>query len=169
MTITMVAAMAKGRALGKGIRLPWPRMAADMKRFHDSIKDKTVIMGRTSYDSLPIPLPWRYMVVLTDSEYAPKYERTVVAPSIEEALRLATENAQANGDDEIMIAGGASIYEQFLPHATRMLLTFIDGEFDADRFFPQWSENEWKEISRESFDADEKNPYPYTFVTLERN
>ncbi|MEX0916686.1 MAG: dihydrofolate reductase [Candidatus Spechtbacterales bacterium] len=169
MTITMVAAMAHDNALGKGNRLPWPRMAGDMKRFHDSIENKAVIMGRTSYDSLPIPLPWRFMVVLADGEYTPKYDRTVVASSLEEALRLATEDAKANSEDEVMIAGGASIYEQFLPNATRMLLTFIDGNFEADRFFPQWNKDEWKEVAREHFDADEKNPYPYAFVTLERN
>lgn len=166
MTITMVAAMANDRALGKGIRLPWPRMAGDMKRFHDSIEDKTVIMGRTSYDSLPIPLPWRLMVVLAQEEYAPKYERTVVVTSIEEALRVAYKDAE--GDDEVVVAGGASIFEQFLPRANRMLLTFIDGEFEADRFFPEWNEGEWKEVERQSFARDEKNPYPYTFVTLER-
>jgi len=168
MIVSIIAAMAKDRALGKGNDLPWPRMEADVRRYHDSIDGKTVIMGRTSYDSLPIPLPWRLMVVLAQEEYAPKYERTVVVTSIEEALRVAQEDVAAQGDDEVIVAGGASIFEQFLPRANRMLLTFIDGEFEADRFFPQWDEGEWKEVERQEFDADEKNPYPYTFVTLER-
>lgn len=170
MIISMVAAMAEGRALGNGITLPWPRMAADMKRFHDSIDGRTVIMGRTSYDSLPIELPWRTMIVLAQGEYEPKYPRSVVAHSIEEALQLAQDDLRANGEENgvVMVAGGASIYEQFLPYANRMELTFIQGTFEADRFFPAWDESEWGEVSRQDFDADEKNPYPYTFVTLER-
>ena len=165
MIISMVAAMGEGYTLGNKNRLPWPRMAADMKRFHDSITDKTVIMGRTSYDSLPRELSWRTMIVLSQDMYVPKYKRTQVAGSVEEALALAQKDMRSE-DEEVMIAGGASIFELFLPRADRMYLTYIHGKFEADRFFPKWNEQEWQETQRQDFEADEKNPYPYTFATL---
>jgi dihydrofolate reductase len=170
MKIAMVAAMAKGRALGKNNRLPWPTMRSDMKRFHDSVTNKVAIMGKNTYESLPAALPSRLLVVLAEEGYEPNAERVRVVHSIEEALKVAEEDLRAHGeeDGEVMVSGGANVYAQFLPRADRMYLTYIDGTFDADAYFPEWDKDEWGEVEHEEFEADDKNPYPYTFVTLQR-
>ncbi len=70
--------------------------------------------------------------------------------------------------EELMIIGGASFYEQVLPVADRLYLTFIDLDVEGDAFFPQYDERQWHEVSREDHMADDKNPYNYSFVTLEK-
>ena len=64
-----------------------------------------------------------------------------------------------------MIIGGAQIYKQFLPIANRMYLTLIDKDFDGDAFFPEYNENEWKEVRREEHESTDLK---FSFVTLER-
>ena len=70
--------------------------------------------------------------------------------------------------EEAMVMGGATLYQQMLPRADRLYLTFIDAACDGDTWFPEWSEAQWREIGRESHEPDEHNPYPYHFVVLER-
>jgi dihydrofolate reductase len=170
MIISMIAAMAEGRAIGKNNRLPWPRMAADMKRFHDSVTDKVAIMGKTTYESLPGPLPSRLLIVLAEEGYAPNAEKVRVAHSIDEALTIAQEDVRSHGEDdgEVMVSGGANVYAQFLPRAERLYLTIIRGQFEADAYFPEWNKGDWQEVEHEEHAADAQNPYAYTFLTLER-
>ncbi|MEG1380077.1 MAG: dihydrofolate reductase, partial [Bacteroidales bacterium] len=114
-------------------------------------------------ESLPNgALPNRKNIVISRNADL-SFPNTVMTASLQEALQ------QAGPDKEVFIIGGASIYEAALPIADRMYLTFIHHRFDeADTFFPQWNESEWKEIAREAHTADEKNRFDYTFVTLER-
>jgi dihydrofolate reductase len=76
--------------------------------------------------------------------------------------------AALHSEPEIMIIGGAAIFQQALPFVTHMNLTFIDHEFVGDAFFPEWNANEWSELSREIHEPDDKNPYRYEFVDLEK-
>jgi len=69
---------------------------------------------------------------------------------------------------EVMICGGVSIYKQYLPRTDRMYLTTIEGDFEGDAFFPEFNMKEWEEKERISYEADENNPYRYSFLTLER-
>jgi dihydrofolate reductase len=86
-----------------------------------------------------------------------------VVDSIDAALEL------AKNDDEVMVMGGASFYEQMLPNADRLYITKIEGEFEGDAHFPNFDRSEFTEISRESHTPDEKNQYTYHFTILERN
>jgi dihydrofolate reductase len=153
--------MSKNRVIGKGNKLPWD-MPADMKHFRDLTRGKPVIMGRKTFESIGHPLPNRKNIVITsDSTF--QYEGCTVVHSIEEALHSAEET------EEMMVIGGSSIYEQFLPHANRIYLTVIDQEFDGDAYFPEFDMAQWRETEREEHPADEKNSYPYTFLTFEKS
>lgn len=163
MIISLIAAMDKNRVIGQNGRLPW-RLPADMRRFVELTLGKPVIMGRKTYESIPPkfkPLHGRTNIILTHNlDYdAPG---CFVAHTIEEAL------AAADGAPEVMVIGGAAVYEQFLPRADRLYLTIIDAAFDGDATFPPYDHSAWTITAREVHEPDEKNPYPYEFLTLEK-
>jgi dihydrofolate reductase len=158
--ISLIAAMGNDRVIGIENRLPW-RLPADMKHFRALTMGKPVLMGRKTFESIGKPLPGRTNIVVTqDRHFLPQGVR--VAHSIAEALTLA-ENA-----DEVMVIGGASFYAQLLPRAQRLYLTQIHHDFAGDAFFPAWKAQEWREIQRDDHGPDDDNPYPYSFVRLER-
>ena len=160
MIISIIAAMGRNRVIGKDNELPW-KLPADMKRFRALTLNKPVIMGRKTFESIGHPLSERINIILTkDRNY--KAPGCIVVHSIDEALRAARDAK------EVMVIGGSSIYQQFLFHADRMYLTFIDEDFDGDAFFPRFNEAEWIEVKRENHEPDEENPYRYSFIMLER-
>ena len=159
MTISLVAAMGRNRVIGNKGKLPW-HMPADLKYFRDKTKGKPVIMGRKTFDSMGKLLPNRTNIILTrDRHY--KADGCIVADSADEALK------SAGNAGEIMVIGGQKIFEQFMPIADRIYLTIIHADFEGDAYFPKYGK-EWKEASRERHNADEKNPYNYDFIVLEK-
>lgn len=155
MIISLIAAMGRNRIIGKNNSLPW-KLPADMKRFKELTMGKPVVMGRKTFESIGKPLPNRTNIIITrDKNY--NAQGCIVVHSLNEALEAAK-------GDEIMVAGGEQIFREFLPKAKRMYLTFIDEDFDGDAYFPEYNENEWKEIRKEKHSDD----YNYIFVDLER-
>ncbi|NBD23454.1 type 3 dihydrofolate reductase [Paenibacillus glycinis] len=160
MSMTMIAAMARDRVIGIDNAMPW-HLPAEMAHFRRSTTGKTVIMGRKTFESFGGPLKNRRNVVLTRSEtYAPEGAETV--HSVEDAI------ASLGGEDELMIIGGAEIYEQFLPHADKLLLTEVEASVDGDTRFPDFDETEWRVENRDFHARDEKNAYDFTIVTYVR-
>ncbi|MCG6264605.1 type 3 dihydrofolate reductase [Vibrio vulnificus] len=159
MIISMIAAMAKQRIIGKDNQMPW-HLPADFAWFKRCTMGKPVVMGRKTYDSIGRPLPGRLNIVISRDESL-VIEGVTMASSIAHALVLA-------GDvDEVMIIGGGSIYAECLPKADKLYLTFIDATIDGDTQFPDWGAP-WYESHREHYSADEKNGYAMDFVILER-
>ncbi|GIW34980.1 dihydrofolate reductase [Meiothermus sp.] len=156
--IALVVAMDKNRAIGQGGALPW-RLPDDLKRFRALTLGRTVLMGRKTYESIGRPLPQRRNVVLTrDPAFRP--EGLEVVHSLEEALKLG---------DELMVIGGGEVYAMFLPLATHLHLTLVDATVpDADAFFPQWDSAEWREVYRAFHPSDERHPFAFSYVDLER-
>lgn len=160
MTLSIIAAVAANRVIGRGNALPW-RLSTDLKRFKQLTMGHTLIMGRKTWDSVGAPLPGRKIVVVT--RHPAPIEGIEVVGTIEEAL------ARAAGDDEPFIAGGGEIFRQTLHRADRMYITQIHAEIEGDAFFPEFDDvNEWKLVDREDFEADEKNEYPFSFLLYER-
>lgn len=118
-------------------------------------------MGRKTFVSIGKPLPNRRNIIITRN---PGWH----TPGCEVVHSLTAAVLAAGDTDEIMIIGGASIYRESLPRATRLYLTLIHYSFTGDTFFPQWDPREWREISRADFAADANNPYPFSFLVLER-
>jgi dihydrofolate reductase len=162
MKISLMAAMSKNRVIGNKGSIPW-NMPADMKFFREKTENKVILMGRKTYESLPIrPLPNRTNLILTrDINY--RAEGAIVVNSIEQALKKA-EKLDAN---ELMVIGGSEIYKEFLQVADKIYLTVIDAEIKGDAFFPELG-SEWKEISRDDRKKDEENSYNYSFIILSR-
>ena len=160
MIISIIAAVADNMAIGIKNSLPW-NMPADMEHFRKATTGKPIIMGTRTFESIGRALPGRKNIVLSsDPNY--KAEGCAVAGSIEEALK------EAEGSEEVMIAGGASVYKQFLPLANRLYLTFIHHNFEGDSFFPKFDRKEWQEIERIDNKADEKNAFDYSFIVFEK-
>jgi dihydrofolate reductase len=158
--IAMVAAMGENRVIGSRNALPW-RLPADLKHFKRLTLGKPVVMGRTTFESIGRPLPGRRNIIISgDRGYQASGCEVVTSP--EEALH------RTQDVPEIMVIGGASLYAQMLPRASRLYLTFVHGHFDGDAFFPPWDDNEWQEVSREAHEADAENPHAHSFVVLER-
>jgi len=163
MTVSIIAIVAANGVIGRDNTLPW-RMSTDLKRFKALTMGHHMIMGRKTFDSIGRrPLPGRPHVIVTRTD-AP-IEGVQIARSIDEALHI----AQAAGDTEPFICGGADIYRQSLHRANRMYITQIHAEVEGDTYFPEFDDvNEWKLVDREDFEADEKNDYPFSFLTYER-
>jgi dihydrofolate reductase len=160
MTVSIIVAIGENHAIGKSNQLLW-HMPNDLKHFKEITSGRTIIMGRKTFDSVGKPLPRRRNIVVTRQDITiPGCE---VVKSIEDGLALCKD------EDEVFIGGGAEIYKLAMHLTNRIYLTIIHKSFDADTFFPEIDKNEWKEIAREDHQADEKNPYPYSFITLERN
>jgi dihydrofolate reductase len=160
MIISIIVAMGKDKTIGSHNALPW-KMPADMKHFRELTVGKAVVMGRKTFETLGRPLSNRINIVITGmADY--RAPGCIVVHSIEEAV------AAAAGQKELMVAGGASIYGQFLARAHVIYMTIIGGEFEGDARFPDFDMSEWRETCREDHAPDENNPFSYVFLTLER-
>ena len=168
MEINIIAAVARNRAIGQDNKLIY-WLPNDLKRFKALTTGHTIVMGRKTFDSLPKgALPNRRNVVLTRSLKAEggglrsEGGEEFFYPSLEAAL------ASCKEDEEVFVIGGASIYEQAMAVADRLLLTEVDDVPEkADAFFPDYSEG-WRETKREAHPKDERHAFEYAFVDYER-
>jgi dihydrofolate reductase len=161
MGIELVVAVAENDVIGRGNELPW-HLPADLRHFKSLTFGKPVLMGRKTYESIGKALPGRTNIVLSRSEeFSPG--DCLVVKTLDEA-RIA-----AGAQSALMVIGGAEIYRQSLPFADRIHLTLIHTRIaDGDTVFAGWRGSAWEETSRERHEADEKNAYAYSFITLER-
>lgn len=159
--ISLIVAVAANGAIGKQQDLLC-YLPNDLKRFKAITLGHTIVMGRRTFESLPKgALPGRTNVVVTRQAEA-SWENTVVVHTIDEVLA-------DSADKELFVIGGGTLYAQTLDRADRLYITHIHHEFaDADTFFPTVNYEEWEEIEREEHEADERHPYPYSFVTYQR-
>lgn len=159
--VSLIAAMDKNRVIGYNNQLPW-HLPADLKHFKALTVGKPIIMGRKTYESIGRPLPERTNIVVTqDSNF--KAPGCQIYQALNDAL------ASVANTPEVMVIGGASIFEQCLPLAQTLYLTIIHHEFVGDTFFPKWEAGDWREVTHQDHAPDEKNAYAYSFVEFERN
>ena len=158
--ISLIAAVSENGVIGRNKRLPW-RLSSDLKRFKALTMGHHLIVGRKTFQSISRPLPGRIMVVLSrEPAYRPAGVK--VARSLPEALDL------VSGDDEAFIGGGAELFKQALEHVSRLYLTIVHADIEGDTFFPVIDSDEWENRSSETYPADEKNEYPFSFEVLDR-
>jgi dihydrofolate reductase len=161
--ISLIAALDRCHAIGKGNDLPW-RLPDDLKRFKALTLGKPVVMGRKTADSLGRALPGRLNLVLTRSGRVP-FENMRAVASFEEACAM----AEASGADELCVIGGAEIYALALPLAGCLHLTHVDTQVeDADAFFPAFDATQWRAVRREPHAADNKHALAFEFVDYVR-
>ena len=144
MTLALIAAVARNRAIGRGNDLVW-HDPADHAFFREATRGCPVVMGRRTWDSLPPrfrPLPGRRNVVVTR-------QAGFVAPGAEVVASLEQALQRLEGAPRVFVIGGAELYAQALPRADELLLTEVDADFDADTFFPAWDRARFDEVSRD--------------------
>ena len=152
--------MDRRGVIGAGGTLPW-RLSDDLKQFKAITMGKPLVMGRKTHESIGRPLPGRRNIVLTRQQ---DYEAPgcVVCHDVEGAL------AACAGFEEVMVMGGASLYELFLPRAGRIYLTRVEAEVDGDTWFPPFDDSAWMEVEHRGHPADANNEYAHSFRVLEK-
>ena len=159
--ISLIWAMADNRVIGIKNRLPW-KLPADMRWFRQNTLGKPIIMGRLTFESFGAkPLPGRRNIVVTRN---PHY----AAEDIETFNSLDDALAACADAEEVMLIGGMSLYQQALPLADRLYMTLVHADLEGDAWFPAFDLEQWRETHHEDFPADDKNPYPYSFIILEK-
>ncbi|MDE2404960.1 MAG: dihydrofolate reductase [Sphingomonadales bacterium] len=154
----LIYARAANGVIGAGGGLPW-RLPADLRHFKALTVGKPMIMGRTTFDGFPAPLPGRRHIVLTrDAGWTAAGAEP--AHSVAEAIRIA-------GDGPVAVIGGAEVFAQFLPFAEWIELTEIHADYAGDTVMPPLDATGWRETAREFHDAEDDRP-AYSFVTLKR-
>ena len=154
MEIVLIAAVDINLAIGKDGKIPWD-IKEDLKFFRQNTENTAIVMGRATYDSIGRPLPNRKNIVMTRSVQG--RDGVVEVSSSQEAI-----NEARSYSEKVNIIGGEYIYKEFLPLATKLLITEIELEVDsADAFFPKWDFKIWKEISRQK---SSENGINFSFV-----
>jgi dihydrofolate reductase len=162
--LVLVVARADNGVIGAGGRLPW-HISADLRRFKRITVGKPVVMGRKTYESIGRPLPARHNIVLT-RDPAWRADGVTVAANLAEAVAAAGLNPKARAET-IMVIGGAQVYAEALPSATRIELTEVHAEPEGDTRLPAFDRGRWRETHREAHPGDGDTP-AFDFVTLER-
>ena len=160
MIISMIVAMDENRVIGRQGKLPW-QLPKDMARFRKLTLGKPVVMGRKTLESMGGALKDRFNIVLSRDDSF-RCRNCIVVDSVEEAIHLARDT------EELMVIGGAAVFEQFLCLASKMYLTIVHHVFVGDVHFPLFSPEDWAEKERREFPADRHNLYAYTFLTFEK-
>ncbi len=164
--ILIIAAVAENGVIGRGNGLPW-RLKSDMQHFRALTMAKPIIMGRKTFLSIGKPLPGRTTIVVSrDRDFAAP--GVLVAPDLAAAFAAAQGDALRRGADAIVVAGGADIYAQALPAASRLVVTHIHGRAEGDAFFPAIDPRIWRETARSEHEAAAGDDAAFAFVTYER-
>lgn len=159
--ISIIVAISDNYGIGKENRLLW-HLSGDLKRFKQITSGKTVVMGKNTYDSLPVkPLPKRKNIVITDNP-DDVFPECIMVNSIEQAIE------QMDSDNENFIMGGASIYKQFFGIADKLYVTRVFTCPEADTFFPEITDNDWELASSEEVLTDSNNGLRYQYLIYHR-
>ena len=153
--LALIVAVSKNGVIGAAGGLPW-HIPEDLKHFKRHTMGHAILMGRRTYDSIGRPLPGRRNIVVT-RQVNLSIEGCEVVHSLEDAIAL----ARTGGDDEPRIIGGASLYAEALPLATRLILTEVHQVIEGDTHFPDFDRTEWREVARDARGG-------HTFLELER-
>jgi dihydrofolate reductase len=160
MPISIIAALDQNRLIGSNGKLPW-HLPADLARFKNITLNKTVIMGRKTFESIGGPLPSRLNIILSRNI-------NLKIPQCEVYHTIPVE-LFSNPNNEVFIIGGSEIYQTFLPLANKLYLTKIHHSFTGDCYFPELNKDDWQEIEREDFPQNANNLFPFTFTILKRS
>jgi dihydrofolate reductase len=159
-TISLVVAVADNGVIGRKGKLPW-HLPDDLRRFKELTTGHTVVMGRRTFESIGRALPNRRNVVLTRN-------RTWAADGAEVVHDLASFLGTADQNEEILVIGGAEVFNQTLPMADRVYLTSVHVEVEGETVFAGLDQSEWELLSEEQRGSDESHASPFSFRVYER-
>ena len=162
MVLALIVAVAENGVIGRDGGLPW-RLSGDLRYFKAVTMGKPIIMGRKTFESIRRPLPGRPNLVVSRN---PAFSHEGV--NVHDSLAAAVANAECMGEGEVMVIGGAGLYETALPIADRIYLTEVHAKVDGDVTFPAFDRGEWAETSRARHPAGEKDDHDHSFVVFDR-
>ncbi len=157
-SLTLIVATERQRGIGINNTLPW-RLPEDLAFFKRTTTGHAIIMGRKTFDSIGRPLPDRRNIVVTRNP-GWSHAGTEAVASLQQA-------AEQVGDGEAFVIGGAQIYGEALPLASKLVVTEIDADFSCDAFFPAIDPAVWQEASRETHQSADHG-FRYAFVIYTR-
>ncbi|MFV8441643.1 dihydrofolate reductase [Flavobacterium sp. LB2P44] len=158
--IIMIAAVAENNALGKDNKLVW-HLPNDFKRFKSLTTGHHIVMGRKTFESFPKPLPNRTHIIITrQKDY--QAEGCIIVDNIEKAIQTCPK------EEISFIIGGGEIYKLGLPYTDKIEITRVHNNFEADAYFPEINEEEWKMVTSNFNEKDEKHLFDYTYQTFIR-
>jgi len=157
--LSLIAALADDYAIGKDGDMPWS-LPDDLKRFAKITSGKTLIMGRKTFESLPKVLPGRKHVVIS-SGFNIDNEMVELASDLDGTLKRYAEE-----DEEAFIIGGSAIYDHSLAYCDKLYLTFVEGDFDADTYFPKFDSAKYDVTERSEVLTDSKSGIKFQYITL---
>ncbi len=161
--LALIAALDENHAIGRDNALPW-HLPDDLKRFKALTLGQPVLMGRKTAQSLGRALPGRHNLVLTRQNEA-LYPSMQAVASLDDALMA----VRQTGAGTLWVIGGGEVYQQTLPHACRLHLTWVHTRIaDADAFFPVFDAQQWRETARQMHEADERHAHAFSFVDYRR-
>jgi dihydrofolate reductase len=159
--VSLVAALDEGRVIGNAGGIPW-KLSTDLKRLKTLTMGKPVVMGRKTWESINSrALPGRKNTVITRQAFYDA-ENAETAPSVKVALQKLMHQS------EVMILGGTSVFEEAMPFADRLHLTYVSGRREGDAFFPVFEEEDWVRTSEQQVPAGDKDEVASTYVELRR-
>lgn len=139
--------------------MPW-HLPAELQHFKKATMGKAIVMGRKTWQAIGRPLPGRQNIVVSRNP-----DFIAAGAELTDSLESAMDISKST---EIMVVGGGQLYAMALPHSTRMILTLIDIEPEADTWFPAWDTHQWEQVKEQGFLADDKNELAYRIVELVR-
>ncbi len=164
--IALIVAVSRNHVIGREGELPW-HLPSDLQFFKSVTLGKPVIMGRVTWESLPLPLPGRDNLVLTRN---PDYvsPRAEIYHDFDIILQRAKTLAQDKGAGEIIIAGGANIYSQAMAYCQKMYITRVDTDIQGDAHFPDIDPQIWQSVSQQDFPRSEQDAYAFSVNIYQR-
>lgn len=157
--LSIIVAHDKNRLIGNKNKLPW-FLPADLRYFKEKTTGHAVIMGRKTFESIGKPLPGRKNIILS------KQNLHIDGAEVINDLNILEKYKQEN--QNYFILGGSTIYEQTLPLADYLYVTYIDHAFEGDAYFPEIDESEWEQVTNIKGIKNKKNPYDYYFRFYKR-
>ena len=157
--ITLIAAMGRNREIGLEGRMPW-HLPAELQHFKQTTMGKAMLMGRKTWQAIGRPLPGRQNIVITRN---PQF--TAEGADVSDSLKGAVAMSRS---EEVMVIGGGQLYTLALPQATRMVLTMIDIEAEADTWFPDWDAQQWQQTAERHFAAENDDGLAYRIIEFSR-
>ena len=164
MIISHLVALSNNFVIGVNNDLPW-KLKKDLQHFSSYTQNKSIVMGRKTFESIGRPLPNRKNIVISSS--LESQESLEVVPNLNQAIEVASQwNKDNSAEEEIVLIGGGYVFEESKNIVNKLVLTRVDCEIDGDVFYPQIDLSDWKETSQESYKRDSENEYDFRIETL---
>ena len=165
--ISHLVAMAKNRVIGVNNDLPWS-LPDDLNHFKQYTLNKPIVMGRKTFESIGKPLPQRINIVISRS--LSEIDGVNIFSDVEDGIAYANQYNEKNQlEDEVIIIGGAQIFNETLPIMNRLVLTQVDCEIAGDVFYPEIDMHNFSKKNVSKHLKDEKNQFDFSIDVYEKN